>query len=132
MTDALAEQDSRKRDPVKRAIFVGALLAALMLVWFSSILLGHMVANNNLAQVQSEIQAHTNDYNIAISSLKNFHAEQDRLADAGSCEQTDALAAADREQSIDRTDPHVQRLAYRAAHQRIHGLGCGRQAFAAT
>jgi hypothetical protein len=79
MTDALAEQDLRKRDPVKRAIFVGALLAALMLVWFSSILLGHMVANNNLAQVQSEIQAHTNDYNVAISNLKTFHAAQDRL-----------------------------------------------------
>jgi len=79
MTDALAEQDLRKKDPVKRAIVAGALVIALMLVWFSSILLEHMVANNGLAQVQSEIQSHTNDYNTAILCLKNLHAAQNRL-----------------------------------------------------
>jgi hypothetical protein len=79
LTDALAEQELRKKDPVKRAVFVGALVVALMLVWFSSNLLQHVVANNNLAQVQSDIQTHTNDYNLAIANLKDLHAGENRL-----------------------------------------------------
>ena len=79
LTDALAEQELRKKDPVKRAVFFGALVVALMLVWFSSNILQHVVASNNLARVQSEIQIHTNDYNLAIGSLKDLHAGENRL-----------------------------------------------------
>lgn len=79
MTDVLAEQDLRKKDPVKRTLFIGALVVALMMVWFSSSLLQHMVANNNLAQVQLEIQNHTNDYNVAIANLRTLHAGESRV-----------------------------------------------------
>jgi len=79
MTDALAEEESRRRDPVKRAGFFGALGVAIMLVWFSSIVLEHMVANNDLDRVKSEIQAHSNDYNVAISNLKTIHAGESRV-----------------------------------------------------
>jgi hypothetical protein len=79
LTEALAKEDSRKRDPVKRAIFAAALLVALALVWFSSISLEHMVANNNLARVQSEIQSHTNDYNVVVANLKHITEKQNQL-----------------------------------------------------
>jgi hypothetical protein len=79
LTEAQAQEDSRKRDPVKRAIFAAALLVALTLVWFSSISLEHMVANSNLARVQSEIQAHTNDYNVVVANLKQITAKQSQL-----------------------------------------------------
>jgi hypothetical protein len=79
LTEAQAQEDSRKRDPVKRAIFAAALLVALALVWFSSISLEHMVANSNLARVQSEIQAHTNDYNVVVANLKQITATQNQL-----------------------------------------------------
>ena len=36
LSEALAEEDLRRRDPVKRAIFIGVFLVALSLVWFSS------------------------------------------------------------------------------------------------
>src|SRR5580658_10303207 len=79
LTEALAQEDSRKRDPVKRAIFGGALAVAMMLVWFSSILLEHVVATSNLARVQAEIQAHENDYNIEVANLKKINEVQSRL-----------------------------------------------------
>ncbi len=79
MTDALAEQESRKRDPAKRAVYVGVLVVVMMLVWFSSILLEHMVDKSNLDRVQSEIQARTSDYNLAQANLKTLHTAQDRL-----------------------------------------------------
>jgi hypothetical protein len=79
LNDALAEQDLRKKDPVKRTVFIGALVVALMMVWYSSSLLQHMVANNSLAQVQLESQNHTNDYNTAIANLRTLHAGESRL-----------------------------------------------------
>ncbi len=79
LTEAQEQEDQRKRDPVKRAIFVGALLVALTLVWFSSTFLEHMVATSDLTQVQSEIQAHANDYNLVVANLKNINQLQSRL-----------------------------------------------------
>ncbi|MGC9941539.1 MAG: hypothetical protein ABSE48_06860 [Verrucomicrobiota bacterium] len=79
LTEALAQEDSRKRDPVKRAIFGGALAVVMMLVWFSSILLEHMVATSNLARVQAEIQAHENDYNVEVADLKKINEVQSRV-----------------------------------------------------
>jgi hypothetical protein len=70
LTEAQAAEDFRRRDPVKRAIFGGSLLVALSLVWFSSILLAHMIASSNLAQVEANIQMHTNDYNVVVVNLK--------------------------------------------------------------
>jgi hypothetical protein len=79
LTEALAQEDLRKRDPVKRAIFGGSLAVVVMLVWFSSISLAHMVDNSNLARVQSEIQAHTNDYNVVVANIKRINDQQGRL-----------------------------------------------------
>jgi hypothetical protein len=79
LTDVLAEQELRKRDPARRAIYVGALAVVMMLVWYSSILLEHMVAKSNLDRIQSEIQARTNDYNTALASLRILHTGENRL-----------------------------------------------------
>jgi hypothetical protein len=75
LAEALAEEDMRRRDPVKRAIYVGALLVALSLVWYSSSWLKHMVANNELNQVKGEIQSLT-------KSFDNVQANQKKIADA--------------------------------------------------
>lgn len=79
LAEALAEEDLRRRDPVKRAIFGGALLVALSLVWFSSILLGHVIASSKLSQVEAEIQLHTNDYNVVVGNLKKINETQRSL-----------------------------------------------------
>ena len=79
MTDALADQELRKRDPAKRAVYVGVLAVVVMLVWYSSILLEHMVAKSNLDQIQSQIQARTNEYNLALASLRTLHTGENRL-----------------------------------------------------
>jgi hypothetical protein len=79
LAEALAEEDLRRRDPVKRAIFLGAFLIALSLVWFSSILLVHVIANQELTRVQADIQSHTNDYSQVQIKLKKIADAQKRL-----------------------------------------------------
>jgi hypothetical protein len=70
LTEALAEEDMRRRDPVKRSIFGGAFLVALSLVWFSSVWLTYMLAKQKLSQIQNEIQSHTNEFNQVQTSQK--------------------------------------------------------------
>jgi hypothetical protein len=79
LSEIQAEEDLRRRDPVKRAIFVGVLLIALSLVWFSSTWLETKMAMRTKAQVDEQMQAHTNDYNQVQLDLKRIADGQKRL-----------------------------------------------------
>jgi hypothetical protein len=79
LAEALAEEDLRRRDPVKRSIFIGALLVALSLVWFSSTWLEYMIEKNGLNQVNDEIQSKTNEYSQVQGNLKKIADAQRRL-----------------------------------------------------
>jgi hypothetical protein len=79
LAEAQAEEDLRRRDPVKRAIFGGALVVVLFLVWFSSIFLEHIVDNQHLSSIQAAIQSHTNDYAQVQVKLKKISDAQRKL-----------------------------------------------------
>jgi len=79
LSEALAQEELRRRDPVKRAIFGGALLVALSLVWFSSVWLAFVVEKQNLNQVDADIQQHTNAYAQVQSNFKKITDVQGRL-----------------------------------------------------
>ena len=70
LAEAQIAEDLRRRDPVKRAIFGGALLVALALVWSSSLLLEVMIAGNSLTQVQADIETRTKEWQMVVASQK--------------------------------------------------------------
>jgi hypothetical protein len=79
LADALADEDLRRRDPVKRAIYAGAFVVALSLVWFSSIWLTFVLEKEKLNSIDLEIQTHTNDYALVQSNLKKISDIQRRM-----------------------------------------------------
>ncbi len=79
LADALAEEDLRRRDPVKRAIIVGSLLVAVVLVWFSSIWLETLLANKKLGALDAEIQTRTTEYANVLADQKKNTDMQKRL-----------------------------------------------------
>jgi hypothetical protein len=79
LSEALAAEELRRRDPVKQAIFAGAFFVALSLVWFSSVRLTSVVKNIKLDQVKHEVAQHTNDYARALNSKKRNYDLQSRL-----------------------------------------------------
>lgn len=81
LAEALIAEDLRRRDPAKRAIFAGALLVALALVWSSSLLLKEVLAKKDLAQVQSEIQIRTNECDRVLVSTRKITDAKIRLDD---------------------------------------------------
>jgi hypothetical protein len=79
LSEALAAEEMRRRDPVKRVVFVGGLLVALSLVWFSSVWLEGKMAQNAKTQVEAEIHSNTNGYARVQTDLKRVADTQKRL-----------------------------------------------------
>lgn len=80
LAEAQAAEDLRRRDPVKRAFFIGAFLVALSLVWFSSTWLEGMIESNGLSSTKQQISSKTNEYFQVQSNLKKIAEAQARLA----------------------------------------------------
>jgi hypothetical protein len=70
LAEAQAAEELRRRDPVKRVIWIAALLIALVLVWASSIQLNAIIANKDLGTVIAQMNACTNDYKEVIEMQK--------------------------------------------------------------
>lgn len=70
LAEAQAAEDARRRDPVKRAIWIGTLLVALMLVWSSSLQLKAMLAKGSLSRMEGQMNALTNDYQQVLDNQK--------------------------------------------------------------
>jgi len=80
LAEAQAAEDLRRRDPVKRALWIAALLIAGMLVWASSLQLKAMVANKDLDRVVSQMNVCTNDYKQVIEMQKKVGSMTQKLA----------------------------------------------------
>jgi hypothetical protein len=72
-------EDSRRRDPVKRALYTGSFLVVLALVWWSSLLLEVVIKRSELNQIQAQIQARTNEWQVVLDGQKKISDAQARL-----------------------------------------------------
>lgn len=79
LTEALAEEEMRRRDPVKRVLFLGMFLVALSLVWYSSKMLEYKVDQTQLNQITEQIQNQTNQYNQVLLDMKLVGENNRRL-----------------------------------------------------
>jgi hypothetical protein len=79
LSEALAAEDLRRRDPVKRAIIGGALLVTLSFVWYSSTWLSYMSDKGKLSGVEADIQTRTNEYAQVQSNIKKTSDVEARL-----------------------------------------------------
>lgn len=70
LAEALAAEEVRRRDPVKRAMWIAGLLVALMLVWSSSLQLQAMISKNQLGRVEAQMNSHTNEYQMVLDNQK--------------------------------------------------------------
>ena len=72
LAEAQAAEEQRRRDPVKRTIWIAALLIALMLGWASSLQLKALIANQELVKIAAQMNTRTNDYRKVIEGQKKI------------------------------------------------------------
>lgn len=70
LAEAQAAEEMRRKDPVKRALWIAALLVALLLGWASSLQLKAIVANKDLNSVLGQVKQCTGDYNRVVDLQK--------------------------------------------------------------
>ena len=68
LAEAQAEEEMRRRDPVKRAIWIGSLLVTAMLIWSGSLYLNAMVNRQSLGVIQGQVASRTNEYRIVLEN----------------------------------------------------------------
>jgi hypothetical protein len=79
LAEAQAAEEMRRRDPVKRAIWVGAILVSLMLAWASSLQLKAMMAANEVARVEGQMNQNSNSYKGVLDNLKKKEEIQGKV-----------------------------------------------------
>lgn len=79
LAEAQALEDQRRRDPVKRTLWVGALLIALTLGWASSLQLKALIAKVSLNRIEAKIDARNADFKKVVDAQKKIADINHRL-----------------------------------------------------
>jgi uncharacterized protein YdbL (DUF1318 family) len=68
LAEAQAAEEARRRDPVKRAVWVAALIIVVILVWSSSLQLKAILVNSEVSRLEGQISSHTNEYRVVLDN----------------------------------------------------------------
>jgi len=79
LAESQALEEQRRRDPVKRAIWIGSLLAALVLAWSGYLQSKAMVATRQLDHMEAKLRANTNEYQLVLASKKKLDDANQKL-----------------------------------------------------
>lgn len=81
LAEAQAAEEVRRRDPVKRGIWIAGLLVALMLVWSSSLQVRAVMIRSKLSGLEARVASQTNEY-VSVLSDQTKWIETGRKLDA--------------------------------------------------
>jgi len=70
LAEAQAAEEMRRRDPVKRAIWLAVVLGSLMLVWSSSLQLKAMLTTREVGHAEGQVSSFTNEYQHVLVNQK--------------------------------------------------------------
>ncbi len=79
LAEAQALEDLRRRDPVKRGIWIGGSLVAVMLLWSGSLQLKAMIAKSDLSRVEAQIAAKSAKYDAVRQQEKKLEETSGKL-----------------------------------------------------
>jgi hypothetical protein len=79
LAEAQAIEELRRRDPVKRVIWVGASVVTLMLAWSASIQLKLMMAHRELHRAAAQLTTRTNEFQQVLGNQRKLAEANHKL-----------------------------------------------------
>jgi|ERR1035437_9189750 hypothetical protein len=79
LAEAQVAEEMRRRDPVKRALWLAALIIALVLVWSSFLQLRATLANSDVTRVEAQMGARTNEFQQILDNQRKTAESDGRL-----------------------------------------------------
>lgn len=80
LAESQAIEELRRRDPVKRAIWIGVGLVIALLAWSSSLQLKAMIAHGELNRVSGQLTTRTNEFQQVLSNQRKLVETNRRLS----------------------------------------------------
>ena len=80
LAEAQAIEDVRRRDPVKRVLWISGLLVILLLVWASSLQLRAIIASKDLNRIQAAMNAKATEYRQVMENRQHIADTTVKLA----------------------------------------------------
>lgn len=80
LAEMQAAEELRRRDPVKRAVYVGSLFVIVLLVWSSSLWLKSIMARGELSGLEARLHSRTNDYAQVLDKQKTLKEAKLKMA----------------------------------------------------
>jgi hypothetical protein len=80
LAEAQALEEQRRKDPVKRVIWVAVLGVAIVLGWSSSLLLRTLLVRGELNRLEAQVAARTNEYRLTLENQGKLNNVRQRLA----------------------------------------------------
>jgi uncharacterized membrane protein len=80
LAEVHAIEDLRRRDPVKRAIWVGVLLVVVVLAWSSSLQLKVMLATREVHKVSNQVATRTSDFQQVLANQRALAEANQKLS----------------------------------------------------
>jgi len=68
LAEAQAAEEARRRDPVKRAVWVAALVIVAILGWSSSLQLKAMLIHSDVSRLEAQINSHASQYSFILDN----------------------------------------------------------------
>jgi hypothetical protein len=79
LAESQAAEDERRRDPVKRAAWVAALMIVVILVWSSSLQLKAILINSEVSRFEGQINTRSNEYRLVLDNQSKAADIKSRL-----------------------------------------------------
>src|ERR1051326_7454219 len=79
LAETQAAEEFRRRDPVKRAMWLAVLLVALMLAWSASLQLKAMMIDRDIARDDGLMKSFTNEFQIVLQNKSKAEEIQYKL-----------------------------------------------------
>ncbi len=79
LAEAQAAEALRRRDPVKRAVWLAGLIIALMLVWSSFLQLRVTLASSDVTGIEAQMSARTNEFRQVLDNERKAAEISDKL-----------------------------------------------------
>jgi len=80
LAEAHAQEEQRRKDPVKRVVWGGVLAVLLMLVWSSSLQVRAMIAKGELIRLEAQLNSQTNFYSQVMANQRKLSETRHKLA----------------------------------------------------
>ncbi|HVV71491.1 MAG TPA: hypothetical protein VHI52_08340 [Verrucomicrobiae bacterium] len=79
LAEAQALEEMRRRDPVKRSIWVGVFLVCVMFAWWSSVWAKSLWARTELNHLEGQLASRTNDFQQVLDNQRKLNETINKL-----------------------------------------------------